>query len=275
MDVEAIDSTVGLYYRKFNDYNPETGIQFMGTSAQAPGPFRFVYARNESLIGVSLARSIGPVSFGSEISYRRNASLNSKTTYNFLENTGARGDTLHAVINGVYLLPKTMFWDTGSLIGELAYSHLAKVTANPDLYRGVGYAGCIKSGTGSGAVAALPGDITDTCSTRDFVQAAVNFTPQYLAVLPSWDLDLPMSINYGVHGTAPTGGGGFYKLMTWSIGAKMTLNQRHEFSVRYSDLSVPTKYSPDGSTAIGGNALGSSVGATDRGWIVFTYKTSI
>ena len=275
LNVEAIDSVVGLYFRKFNDYNPETGIQFLGTTPQAPGPFRFVYARNETLIGLSLARSIGPVSFGSELSYRKDATLNSKTTYNFLENTGARGDTLHAVVNGVYLMPKTVLWDTGSIIGELAYSHLAKVTENPTLYRGVGYGGCIKSGTGSGGVPAQAGAITDACSTRDFLQAAVNFTPQYLAVLPSWDLDLPMSINYGLHGTAPTGGGGFNKLMTWSIGAKMTLNQRHEFSLRYSDLSVPTKYNAAGTAAIGGNALGSSVGATDRGWIVFTYKTSL
>lgn len=274
-NVEAIDSTVGLYYRHFDDYNPETGVQFLGTTPTNPGPFRFVYAKDVKLIGLSLARSIGPVSFGSELSLRQNAQLNSKGSYNFLENTGARGNTLHAVVNGVYLLPKTPLWETGNLIAEVAYSHLLKVTEHEDLYRGVGYAGCVKSGTGSGGVPAQPGKIGDACSTRDFIQAAVNLTPQYLGVFPSWDLDLPMSVNYGVHGTAPTGGGGFYKLLTWSVGAKLTYDQRHEFSLRYSDLSVPTKYSPDGSTAIGGGALGSSVGATDRGWVVFTYKTSI
>ncbi|MDB5819122.1 MAG: hypothetical protein JWQ11_2762, partial [Rhizobacter sp.] len=252
---------------RFNDYNPETGIQFLGPHV-VDGPFRFVYARDERLIGASLARSIGPVSFGSEISYRQNAHLNSAVTYDYLHDTGARGDTLHAVANGVYLMPKTPLWDTGSLIGEIAYSHLVKITENEQLYRGVGYAGCVNA-----VDEAKRGSVRDACSTRDFIQAAVNFTPQYLGVMPSWDLDLPMSVNYGLHGTAPTGGGGFDKLLTWSLGAKLTFDQRHEFSLRYSDLSVPTRYV--NGVAVGGNALGSSVGATDRGWIVFTYKTSI
>ncbi len=274
LNVDAIGSTVGVYYRKFNDYTPETGIQMLGKTAQAPGPFRFVYAQNVELIGLSLARAIGPVSFGSEISLRKNAHLNSKTTYNFLQDTGARGDTLHAVVNGVYLLPKTALWDTGSVIAELAYSRLQKITANEALYRGEGYAGCIKSGTGSGGVAAAPGDRTDACSSRQFLQGAINFTPQYLGILPSWDLDIPLSVNYGIKGTAPTGGGGFEHLLSWSVGMKATYDQKHEFSLRYSDLSVPTKYNAAGTSVIGGGALGSSVGATDRGWLVFTYKTS-
>jgi hypothetical protein len=266
MNIEAIDSTVGLYFRRFNDYTPETGIQILG----ATGPFRFVYAQDVRVIGASLARSIGPVSFGSEISLRKNAHLNSKTTYGPTEDTGARGDTLHAIANGVFLMPKTALWDTGSVVGEIAFSHLQKITANEHLYRGEGYAGCIKSGTS----VAGSGDRSDACSTRNFVQVALNFTPQYLGVFPSWDLDVPLSINYGVKGTAPTGGGGFEKLLTWSVGMKATYDQRHEFSLRYADISVPTKYNAAGTSVIGGNALGSSVGATDRGWLAFTYKTS-
>ena len=144
------------------------------------------------------------------------------------------------MVNGVYLLPKTALWDTGSVIAELAYSRLQKITANEAMFRGEGYAGCVKSGTGSGGVPAAPGDRTD----------------------------------YGIKGSAPTGGGGFEKLLSWSVGAKMTYDQKHEFSLRYSDLSVPTKYNAAGTSVIGGGALGSSVGATDRGWLVFTYKTS-
>jgi hypothetical protein len=96
-----------------------------------------VYAQNVKLIGASLARSIGPVSFGAEVSLRQDAHLNSKTTYapgDFTSaanrtpqlDTGARGDTLHVVANGIYLLPKTPVWDSGSLIVELAYSRLRK-----------------------------------------------------------------------------------------------------------------------------------------------------
>lgn len=281
-DVDAIESTLGFFYRRFNDYNPETGIQFTSFTQLVPGnpattvptAFRFVFPQDVKLIGVSLSRSIGPVSFGSEISLRKNGHLNSKTTYGPTENTGARGDTLHVVANGVYLLPRTPVWDTGNLIVELAYSRLQKITANESLYRGVGYAGCIKSGTGSGGVPAAPGDVTDTCSTKSFTQMAVSFTPQYLQALPSVDISLPVTFNYGLNGTAPTGGGGFEKLLTWSVGVGAVYATKHEFQLRYSDIRVPGKYSADGSTLIGGNSLGSSLGATDRGWLVFTYKTS-
>ena len=274
MNIEPIESTVGLYYREFNDYTPETGIQFVSFAGPVPTGFRFVYPQDVKLIGASFARAIGPVSFGSDISLRKNTHLNSRTTYGPTENTGARGDTLHVVANGVYLLPKTPLWDTGSVVAEIAYSRLLKITANEHLYRGEGYASCIRSGTGAGGVPAAPGDRSDACSTKQFLQLAVNFTPQYLGILPSWDLDLPLSFNYGLKGTAPTGGGGFEKLLTWSIGAKMTYSQRHEFSLRYADIKVPGKYNAAGTTLIGGNALGSSIGATDRGWLAFTYKTS-
>lgn len=282
-DVDAINSTLGFFYREFNDYNPETGIQFTSFRQLVPGnpattvpaTFRFVYAQKQKLIGASLARSLGPVSFGAEVSLRQNAHLNSKTTYLPNENTGARGDTLHLIANGIYLLPKTPVWDSGSLIVELAYSRLQKITANENLYRGEGYAGgCIKSGTGSGGVPAALGDRSDTCSTKNFTQLAVSFTPQYIQLFPSWDVTVPIALNVGLSGTAPTGGGGFEKLMSWSIGLNATYASAHDFSLRYSDISVPGKYNAAGTTLIGGNSLGSSLGATDRGWLVFTYKTS-
>lgn len=272
LNVEAIESTLGAYYREFNDYTPETGIQFTSFVPGAPLPatFRFDYPKDVKLVGLSLAKPLGPVSFGAELSLRQNAHLNSKTTYLPSQNTGARGDTLHAVINGIYLLPKTALWDTGSLTAELAYSRLQKVTANPDLYRGEGYASCVKVNS----TAPASGDKTDACSTKDFLQMAVNLTPQYLGVFPSWDLDLPISLNYGIKGVAPTGGGGFEKVLSWSLGAKLTYQSKHEFSLRISDLSAPAKYNAAGTALAGGGALGSSVGATDRRWVVATFKTS-
>lgn len=285
LNVAAIDSTVGLYYRKFNDYNPENGIQFRSFTQLVPGnpattvpaTFRFVYPQDTKLIGLSLARAIGPVSFGAELSYRKNAALNTVGSYVSTNlDTGARGNTLHAVANGVYLLPKTALWDTGSVAAEFAYSHLQKVTANEQLYKGVGTAACVRTGT-SGATA-QPGDESDGCSSKDFYQMAINFAPQYLGILPSWDLTVPVSINYGIKGVAPSGSGGFEKLLVWSIGANMIYQAKHEFSLRYSDLRAPSKYGPTNANGvtplIGGGASGGSLGSTDRGWLVFTYRTA-
>ena len=278
LNVDAIGSTVGAYYREFDDYNPETGIQFRSFVPGAPLPasFRFVYPKNTQLLGFSLARPIGPVSFGSEISYRKNAALNTVGSYSTVANnleTGARGDTVHALINGVYLLPKTALWETGALQAELAYSHLVKVTTNEQLFKGVGHVGCTKLNTG-GVPAGTPGDESDACSSRDFMQAVVVFVPQYLGVLPSWDLSVPFSVSYGIKGVAPSGSGGFEKLLTWSIGANLTYQSKHEFSLRYADIIAPSKYNAAGTTLIGGGASGGSIGATDRGWLVLTYKTA-
>jgi hypothetical protein len=185
---------------------------------------------------------------------------------------------MHAVVNGVYLLPKTPLWDTGSLVAELAYSRLHKVTANQALYRGEGNlvrdpAGALAC-TKTGAPANTPGDQSDYCSTRNFLQMAVNFTPQYLGILPSWDLDLPMTVNYGIKGVSASGSGGAEGVLGWSVGAKMTYQAKHEFSLRYSDSRAPSKYNVAGTQLIGGGAAGSAIGATDRAWLVFTYKTS-
>ena len=282
LDVDSIESTLGAYYRQFNDTNPETGIQLTSFNPVAapfntilgpalPGSFRFVYPATTKVIGVSISKPIGPVSVGAELSWRKNAHLNSVASYT-TTSTGATGDTFHAVVNGLYLLPKTSIWDTGSIIGELAYSQLNRVTSNQNLYRGVGYAGCVKLGT-SGATA-KPGDVTDTCSTKSYWEIALRFTPQYLGVMPSWDLAVPVAINYGLKGTAATGGGGFEGRLSWSVGLAATYAGKHEFNLTYADAAVPTKYNTAGTAAIGGNALNSAVGATDRGRLLFTYKTS-
>ena len=103
---------------------------------------------------------------------------------------------------------------------------------------------------------------------------AVRFTPQYLGIMPSWDLSVPMAVNYGLKGTAATGGGGFEGRLSWSIGLAATYAGKHDFNLTYADSAVPTKYNVAGTAAIGGNALNSAVGATDRGRLLFTYKTS-
>ncbi|MES2263883.1 MAG: DUF1302 family protein [Pseudomonadota bacterium] len=263
-NAESIESTIGLYLRKFDDYAPWVGLQLNNGARQ----FRFVYPKSVKLAGVSFARVIGPVSTGVELSYRKDAALNMPGTgVSLVDNEGPRGDTWHAVLNGAYLLPATSMWDTGSLAAELAYSRLDKVTSHPELFKGVGY-NCVKTGTSN-----VVGDKTDGCSTRDYLAMALNFAPQYLNLFPSWNLDLPMSVSYGLHGNAPTGAGGFEKVMTWSVGGKLTFRQNHEFSLRYSDARASGKYNAAGTTLIGGNALGSALGATDRGWLVFTYKT--
>ncbi|WP_370540495.1 DUF1302 domain-containing protein [Azospirillum sp. INR13] len=249
-NIESIDSTVGAYYRAFDDYTP-WGPQTLPTG------YRFVYAKDTKLIGLSFNTiGLGGASIGTEVSYRHNAALNS-ASISAVDNQGARGNTWHAVANAVWLLDSSPVYDTGNLVVELAYSRLGEVTHNASLYKGRGYGGCV------GLSAA------DGCSTRDYVGIAANFTPQWLQVFPSTDLDLPMTINYGLRGNAPTAGGGNEGVLTWSVGAKLTYQQRHEVTLRYTDQHADGKYANN--ALIGGNG---SPQLNDRGYVSLTYKTS-
>jgi hypothetical protein len=261
-NAEAIESTLGVYYRQFDDYQPWFSPQTLPASLQ----YRLSYPKDVKLFGLSFGRVIGPMSVGAELSTRRGTALNA-SAISAVDNEGPRGNTLHAILNGVMLMPKTAFFDTGSIAMELAYSQLLSVTSHPELFKGLGYAGCRDSGTPG-----VPnsGSKDDGCSSKRYLAAAINFTPQYLQILPSWDMDVPISLNYGLKGNAASAGGGSEKALSWSVGVKLTYAQRHEFTLRYADTTARTRYNADGSAVIGGNG---GFGTTDRGWLVFTYKT--
>lgn len=270
LNVAAIDSTLGLYYRQFDDYNPWYTPQALGYAPVAafggfvlPTQFRLSYPKNVKMIGVSISKNLGPVSFGSDISYRMNGALNA-TGIDPVDNKGPSGNTLHAVANGLYLLPKSAIWDTGTLIAEVAYSHLVSVTDHRELYDGVGSPGCVNPNGKRGRV-------SDGCSTNNYVGMAVLFDPTRLQVAPSWDLDVPMSVNYGIKGNAASSGGGNQNALSWSVGAKMTYQQKYEFSLQYAKSFSEAKFDPANQTLVGGNGGAST---NDRGWFDFTFKAA-
>ena len=85
---------------------------------------------------------------------------------------------------------------------------------------------------------------------------------------------MPLTVNYGISGNAANAGGGSEGAVSWSVGAKMTYQQQHEFSLRYADTMAQEKNTinpVNGQTMVNGNG---AVGGTDRGWLSLTYKTS-
>jgi hypothetical protein len=267
LNVESIESNFGAYYRRFDDYSPELGVQLLDFRGPLPTRARFLYPEKIEQTSLSFSRVINSVSVGAELSYRKNGALN--TPASVVTPTGARGDTWHAVVNGIYMLPATPLWATGTFVGELAYNRLDEVTTNPALYRSVGAASCVDSRTG----VARSGTKDDGCSTKDSWQMALRFTPQYLNVLPSWDLALPVSATYGLSGNAPSSGGGTEGELRWSIGATATYASKYEFSLLYADRTLPVR-ELNGRITGGAAHSNSSVGVIDRGWLSFTFKTA-
>ncbi|WP_193073429.1 DUF1302 domain-containing protein [Pseudomonas sp. FME51] len=253
--LDFMQSDISAFYREFDDYTP-WGLQ------TGPGSARYVYPEDIKLYGLSWSAGpvLGGASVGVDLSYRENASLIS-SRIDLADNQGARGDTWHMVANALWLLPPTPLWDTGSLITEVAYSHLDKVTENADQFRGEGYGGCVDEDKDWG------------CATRNYAGLAINFTPQWLGVLPGWNISAPMSLNYGISGNAATGGGneGDYN---FKVGIKGLLDERYEISlsyIGYGSDTITRNVPGVGNTVIGGNG---SIGLSDRDWISLTLGTA-
>lgn len=261
LNVEEVESTFGAYYRQFDDYQPWLAPQVK----QALGTYRVVYPRGVKLAGISFARVINTVAVGSELSYRMNGALNA-TGVSALDDEGPRGDTIHFIANAVYGVPRNFISNNGTLVGEFVYSHLQRVTEHEELFKGVGQAACTNARTPR---VAGSGSESDGCSSKNYYAIAGNYTPQYISIFPSWDMDVPLTVNYGLHGNAPTAGGGSEGALSYSAGVKLTYSQLYEFGLRYADTAARPKNLANGTVAGNGN-----VGGEDRGWLAFTFKTS-
>jgi hypothetical protein len=272
------DTTVGLYYRKFDETQPWAPVFRIAPPSPVPRDYHLAYAKGTQMFAASVQTALGPLSVGSDLVYRKDTALNSNTSFvssngsvrDFAGIEGARGDTLHLVANGVYLLPRTALWEAGTLIGEVVYSHLMKVTKNADLYKGVGYLGCNAATAASTSGAKLVGDKNDGCSTRNVLLLNVGFTPQWLQVYPGVDLSAPMSFGIGLHGNGATLGGGNEGAYTYSIGLEANVRQKYTFTIKWSDQYARYNTGANGMvTTVNGNAV-----QNNHGWLNVSFKTT-
>lgn len=226
---EALDGTLGLYYRNFTDTLPQVLADLRG--APAGWRYRMAYGDDIDLFGLSLSKNIGGVSIGSELSIRKNMPLVSdtaavgaavagpfNTTYfpTAGDVPGARGDTLHALVNLMGVMNKTALFDSASWTAELTYSKWLRVTQREALFKGrAGYAG------------------VDRVS-KDAWQLALGFTPTWFQVLPGVDLSAPVSWSGGVSGNAATLLAGSRGAGTYSLGLTADVRQKYRFDLKYT-----------------------------------------
>jgi hypothetical protein len=275
---QFLNGDIGLYYRQFDDTLPYAPVQL---TLQAGGPapqYRLAYARHERLYGVSVDHTLGDSSVGVEASFQQNVGLQAQTTVpaaalasDPLGNDGPRGDIFNVVANDLYGLTPTRLWQTGTLIGEVAWSHLAEVTHDKFLYNGVGYA-CSAAGLNPA------GGQIDGCGTRDLVDATIRFDPQWLQVLPGLDVDAPMTASFGIHGIgqrlATNTTGVDAGSVAYSIGVHALYRQKYNVTLNYTGFhsSVASSVSSPW-----GNYYSGGVGNymwNDKGQVLLTLSTS-
>lgn len=225
---DFLNGQLGAYFRQFDDVVPYSVFEL-----NAQGQARLAYARHIHLYGLSLDKNIGVVSAGFEANIRQNTALAQPAGGNpALDpsgNDGPRGNLLNVVANGIYVLPTTPLWQTGNLIGEIAYTRLLGVTHLRALYNGTGYA--CNNGEKNG------------CATLNEVNANILFDPSWLQALPGVDVDLPISSNFGIWGNGQTLGnsgiGNQEASVTYSAGIHALVQQKYNVTLKYVGYYAP------------------------------------
>lgn len=267
---EWLDGTLGFYGRRTSDIAPQA--HFRLTSATT-GTYHAVYADKIDIFGVSLAKSLGGVSFGGEVSNRRDMPLISdavrinpaatpaqiaagqiRALPSGGETGGARGNTWHGVFNLLGTLSPTPIFDSASWTAELTWNHWSRVTQGEKVFKGRdGYTNIDRV-------------------TRDFFGLAVNFTPIWYQVFPGVDISMPISHAMGLSGTSAVFAGGNEDAGNYSVGIGADVYQKYRFDLKYVDFFGDVQTNPATNQIVaqaGANAL-----LKDRGFVVFTFKTT-
>jgi hypothetical protein len=265
---EWLDGTLGFYYRNFSDKLPQT---FLTRAAPANGSiYNLIYKDDIDLFGVSLAKNMAGVSVGAEVSMRKNTPLNSQVLGNAAaagpiaqgKTPGPVGDTYHALVNFLGVIPKTGAFDTASWIAEFTWSRWDKVKSGANLFNAVGYAPC----TFAGRV----GDKWDGCATKTFVGLGLGFTPTWFQVFPGVDIQAPMTYSQGLRGNAALVFGGNQALGNYTVGVSADVFQKYRFDLKYIDFVG--KYRDNGTAVTSQN--GFTAFLVDRGFVSLTFKTT-
>ncbi|RJG18904.1 DUF1302 domain-containing protein, partial [Massilia cavernae] len=238
--------TFGAYLRRFDEKQP-------WPAQRVAAGTRSAYAPDVELLGLSMTRVVGGISVSSDLSYRRNMPLNSAGPS--ADGMGARGETLHAVVNGVKLWGNSSWFSSASLAAEVGVSHLVKVTDNAANFRTKGNpaTGCATDDTLAG------------CSSKNFWTVGAAFTPVWQQTLPGVDVSLPVFYSINFKGNAATNGGGNEGFQVLKVGISALADSKHKF-----DLAA-TFYKAKSDSQRG---LINGAPYDDKANLVFTYLVS-
>jgi hypothetical protein len=264
---EWLDGTAGLYYRNFADKLPQT---FLTSLPLATRQYNLIYADNIELFGISLAKNVAGVSVGAELSTRHNTPLTSQVLGVVPglptpgDTAGPRGDTVHALVNFLGIVPATPVFDSASWAAEVQWSQWTKVRSGANLFNAVGFAPC-------NATATAPAkDKWDGCATKNYTGVAFAFTPNWYQVFPGVDLSAPVTYAVGVSGNAATVFGGNEGLGNYTVGVGADVFQKYRFDLKYIDYLG--RYKDNGTAVTSVNGLTTYL--RDRGAVALTFKTT-
>ncbi|MEX3785748.1 DUF1302 domain-containing protein [Paraburkholderia sp. BR14374] len=244
-----LDGTAGLYFRRLSERLPWAMFN-MGSGG---APLSFNYAGNVNLYGISFAKQVAGMSLATEISYRQNTALISNAA---LSAEGARGDTFHALVNGMAYFGKNPLWDSASLMAELTYQHWIRATSNADLFNSCSVAGSNK---------------WNGCATKNAVGINLALEPVWYQVVPGVDLKAPINFGMGLSGNEATLGGGHQGNGTYSLGLTAEVRNQYIFKLAYNGYLG--HYNTTNGLYVGSDNTGGAV-YSDRNWVSLTFTST-
>lgn len=277
---DALDGTLGFYYRKVADKLPQTLVTkariVAGFPVAAASNYNLIYPDNIDIYGISLAKSIGGLSVGAELSRRHNTPLLARilgdaTAAGFPapgETAGPRGDTTHGLINVLGAVSRTPLFDAASWAAELTWMHWNKVTSGASLFNAEGFNCSVRYGF---PAVTRAGDKWDGCATKDYYGLGLSFTPTWFGVMPGVDLSAPMSYSRGLKGNAATIFGGNEDNGNFALGLSADVFTKYRVDLKY--IGYFGEYRTDGTTAVTAQN-GFTTLLKDRGFVNLTLKTT-
>ncbi|MET0266609.1 MAG: DUF1302 domain-containing protein [Duganella sp.] len=258
------DIEYGFYAARYHDKTPNFYLGFAPAFPPgAPSTVQAVYGENVRTFGASASTVVLGANVAAEVSIRRNTPLVSDPTPNFLSRRGtgiigdnrdnpayAVGNTAHANLSAIYVMPTNRFFEGASLLGEIAWNRATSVNFQGSL---------------------------DPNTTRDATAVRMIFEPAYYQVVDGLDLTIPIGVGYNLDGRsrALAGfNGGVEHGGDFNIGVNGTYHQDWKFGISYvrflGAAGTFLKNNPATNTPI----LSYAQALKDRNYISFNIKRS-
>jgi hypothetical protein len=177
------DTEIGLYATNHHDKFPQFYFHANPIGGSTPSTYSLVYAEDIETYGLSVSTLVGETNVAAEFSYRDNTPLMAVGNVNIDPNRlGDGGDnalypvgsSFHLNVSAITLFNASALWDGATFLGEAIYNRVDSIDQNAEQL--------------------------DPNATRDHSAFRVLFTPEYFQVFAGVDLQVPISLGYGLSG---------------------------------------------------------------------------
>lgn len=250
---DAIDTDFGLYAIRYHDKSPQLYMRpaaIPNFATGQVGQYLWAFPENIKAYGASFSKTVGYFNFAGEVSVRRNTPFSSDgqvdlsgTADNNKNARYAAGNSAHAQVSWLALLPPNLLASETSFLGEIAWNRRTSITKN---------------------VGAL-----NPNADRDAWNIRMILEPSYRQVLPGVDLSVPVGVGYGVGNSSVVGAFNGDKVGDVSIGLNGTYLDTWRFGINYTHF-----FGPEGTVLDAANHISFKQTLKDRDFISMSLRTT-